>query len=257
MSGGAILSIEGVSKSFGGLMAVCNLSFEVPTGAIKAVIGPNGAGKSTLFNLITGLEPLSCGRLVLAGRHLNGLKPNRRAALGLARTFQTPQIFENMSVLENVLVGRHLHGKAGLFAALLYTGRSRREDLAMRSHCIKMLEKVGLADKADDDAGDLACGQLKLLEMARALALNPKLLLLDEFTAGLTRKETEHMMTIVRGIRDDGVTVLLVEHDMHLVMNLSDEIVVLNFGEKIGEGTPEEIQRDQQVIEVYLGTEVC
>ncbi|TRZ67459.1 MAG: ABC transporter ATP-binding protein [Rhodocyclaceae bacterium] len=256
MRGEVILSIAGVSKSYGGLMAVSNLSFQVRAGAIKAVIGPNGAGKSTLFNLITGLEAQLCGGIVFNGCHMKGLKPNRRAALGLARTFQTPQIFESMSVLENVLVGRHLRGKAGLFAALLYTGRSRREDLAMRDHCYQVLEKVGLAHKAHEDAGDLACGQLKLLEMARALALDPKILLLDEFAAGLTRQETEHMMTIVRGIRDEGVTVLLVEHDMHLVMNLSDEIVVLNFGEKIGEGTPEEIQKDERVIEVYLGTEV-
>ena len=256
MSVDAILSIEGVSKSFGGLMAVSNVSFQVPSGSIKAVIGPNGAGKSTLFNLITGLNPLLDGRIMFDGCELNALKPNRRAALGLARTFQTPQIFDHMTVLENVMVGHHVHGKAGLFAALFYTGRSRREDLAMRSHCFEVLEKVGLADKAHDDAGDLACGQLKLLEMARALALKPKVLLLDEFAAGLTRKETEHMMTIVRGIRDEGVTVLLVEHDMHLVMNLSDEIVVLNFGEKIAEGVPEEIQRDERVIEVYLGTGV-
>jgi branched-chain amino acid transport system ATP-binding protein len=255
MRGDAMLTIAGVSKSFGGLMAVSNLSFQVPAGAIKAVIGPNGAGKSTLFNLITGLEAQLSGDIVFNGRQMNGLKPNRRAAIGLARTFQTPQIFENMSVLENVLVGHHIKGKAGLFAALLYTGRSRREDEAMRTHCLMVLEKVGLADKAHDDAGDLACGQLKLLEMARALALDPKIVLFDEFAAGLTRKETEHMMTIVRGIRDEGVTVLLVEHDMHLVMNLSDEIVVLNFGEKIGEGTPEEIQKDQRVIEVYLGSE--
>jgi branched-chain amino acid transport system ATP-binding protein len=256
MRGEAILSIDGVSKSYGGLTAVSNLSFQVPAGSIKAVIGPNGAGKSTLFNLITGIEAPVSGSIVFDGCHMNGLKPNRRAALGLARTFQTPQIFENMSVLENVLVGRHLQGKAGLFAALFFTGASRREDLAMRNHCFKVLEKVGLADKAHEGAGDLACGQLKLLEMARALALDPKIVLLDEFAAGLTRKETEHMMTIVRGIRDEGVTVLLVEHDMRLVMNLSDEIVVLNFGEKIGEGTPEEIQRDEKVIEVYLGTGV-
>ena len=256
MRGEAILSIEGVSKSYGGLTAVSNLSFQVPAAAIKAVIGPNGAGKSTLFNLITGIEAPVSGGIVFDGCHMNGLKPNRRAALGLARTFQTPQIFENMTVLDNVLVGRHLHGKAGLFAALFFTGASRREDLAMRSRGFEVLEKVGLADKAHEEAGDLACGQLKLLEMARALALDPKIVLLDEFAAGLTRQETEHMMTIVRGIRDEGVTVLLVEHDMHLVMNLSDEIVVLNFGEKIGEGTPEEIQKDERVIEVYLGTEV-
>lgn len=251
-----MLSIEGVSKSYGGLMAVSNLSFEVPVGAIKAVIGPNGAGNSTLFNLITGLDSPLCGRIVFDGCQMNGLKPNRRAGKGLARTFQTPQVFTGMTVLENVLVGRHLHGKADLFAALFFTGGSRREDLAMRNHCFELLEKVGLADRAHENAEDLACGELKLLEMARALAMNPKIVLLDEFTAGLTRQETEHMMTIVRGIRDEGITVLLVEHDMHLVMNLSDEIVVLNFGEKIREGSPEEIQRDERVIEVYLGTEV-
>jgi branched-chain amino acid transport system ATP-binding protein len=252
----AILTIEEVSKSYGGLMAVSNLSFEVPAGAIKAVIGPNGAGKSTLFNLITGLEPLQSGHIVFDGCHVDGFKPNRRAGLGLARTFQTPQIFENMTVLENVLIGRHLQGKAGLWDALLYTGRSRREDLAMRNHCLEVLEKVRLIDKAHDGAGDLACGQLKLLEMARALAMEPKIVLFDEFAAGLTWEETEHMMSIVRGIRDEGVTVLLVEHDMHLVMNLCDEIVVLNFGEKIGEGSPEEIQQDERIIEVYLGSEV-
>lgn len=251
----SILSVERVSKSFGGLRAVSDLSFGVRAGAIKAVIGPNGAGKSTLFNLVTGLEQPQEGHIMFQGARMNGLPPNRRAALGLARTFQTPQVFENMTVLENVLVGRHLRGKAGLLDALLYTPRSRREDTTMRKHCLEVLEKVGLADKAHEDAGDLACGQMKLLEMARALALNPKILLLDEFAAGLTRMETTQMMEIVRGIRKEGVTVLLVEHDMHLVMNLSDEIVVLNFGEKIGEGTPEEIQNDKKVVEVYLGTE--
>ena len=255
MAGDAVLSIDSISKSFGGLRAVSNVSFDVRPGANKAVIGPNGAGKSTLFNLITGLESPQSGRILLGGSVVNGLKPNRRAALGMGRTFQTPQVFEGMSVLENILVGRHLHGTAGWFDALAHTGRSRREDAAMRQHCLRVLARVGLADRADEDAADLACGQLKLLEMARALALDPKVVLLDEFTAGLTHQETGHMMDIVRSVRDEGVTVLLVEHDMHLVMNLSDEIVVMNFGEKIAEGTPEEIQRNDRVIEVYLGTE--
>ncbi|MCL4182536.1 MAG: ABC transporter ATP-binding protein [Burkholderiaceae bacterium] len=256
MAGDAVLSIESISKSFGGLRAVSEVSFDVRPGAIKAVIGPNGAGKSTLFNLITGLESPLSGRIVMDGCILNGLKPNRRAALGMGRTFQTPQVFEGMSVLDNVLVGRHLHATSGWLDALAYTGRSRREEAAMREHCLEVLEKVGLADRAHEDAADLACGQLKLLEMARALALDPKVVLLDEFTAGLTHQETGHMMDIVRGVRDEGVTVLLVEHDMHLVMNLSDEIVVMNFGQKIAEGPPEEIQRDERVIEVYLGTEI-
>jgi len=250
------LSVDEVSKSFGGLTAISNLSFQVPERSIKAVIGPNGAGKSTLFNLITGIDSPSVGQIRLGGRVVNGLKSNRRAAMGMGRTFQTPQIFEGMSVLENVQVGCHLRGRAGWLDALLFTSRSRREEREMHDRCLEILEKVGLSDKANEGAGDLACGELKLLEMARALALSPQLLLLDEFAAGLTRNEAEHMMKLVREIRDDGVTVLLVEHDMHLVMNLSDEIVVLNFGEKIAEGTPEDIQRNERVIEVYLGTEV-
>ena len=255
MARAAALSIENVSKSFGGLLAVSSVSFDVRPGAIKAVIGPNGAGKSTLFNLIVGLEAPLAGRIVLEGSAVDGLKPHDRAALGMARTFQTPQVFENMSVLENVLVGRHRHGTTGWLDAFAFSARSRREEAAMRERCLALLERVGLADRADADAADLACGQLKLLEMARALALDPKVLLLDEFTAGLTRQENGHMMDIVRGVRDEGITVLLVEHDMHLVMNLSDEIVVMNFGEKIAEGSPEEIQRNERVIEVYLGTE--
>jgi len=251
-----LLSVDGVAKSFGGLMAISNLSFQVRERSIKAVIGPNGAGKSTLFNLITVIDSPSVGRIHLGGRVLNGLKPNRRAAMGMGRTFQTPQIFGEMSVLENVQVGCHLRARAGWLDALLFTSRSRREERKMHDRCVAILERVGLSDKANEGAGDLACGELKLLEMARALALGPQLLLLDEFAAGLTRNEAEHMMKLVREIRDDGVTVLLVEHDMHLVMNLSDEIVVLNFGQKIAEGTPEEIQRNEKVIEVYLGSEV-
>lgn len=250
-----LLSVDEVAKSFGGLMAISGLSFEVRERTIKAVIGPNGAGKSTLFNLITGIDSPSIGQITLGGRIVNGLKPNRRAAMGMGRTFQTPQIFGEMSVLENVQVGCHLRGRAGWLDALLFTSRSRREEQEMHERCVAILERVGLSDKANEGAGDLACGELKLLEMARALAMDPQLLLLDEFAAGLTRNEAEHMMKLVREIRDDGVTVLLVEHDMHLVMNLSDEIVVLNFGQKIAEGTPEEIQRNEKVIEVYLGSE--
>jgi len=253
---GVLLSIEEVSKRFGGLSAISKLSFQVRERSIKAVIGPNGAGKSTLFNLITGIDSPTAGCIRFGDRILTDLAPNRRAALGMGRTFQTPQIFGEMSVLENVQVGYHLRGRASWLDALLFTRRSRREELETRKRCLATLKKVGLADKADESAGDLACGELKLLEMARALAMGPRLLLLDEFAAGLTRGETEHMMNLVREVRDEGVTVLLVEHDMHLVMNLSDEVVVLNFGAKIAEGSPAEIQRNERVIEVYLGAEV-
>lgn len=251
-----LLSVDKIGKTFGGLSAISGLSFQVRERSIKAVIGPNGAGKSTLFNLITGIDAPTAGRVRLGDRDVTGMKPNRRAAMGMGRTFQTPQIFGEMSVLENVQVGYHLRGRATWLDALLYTNRSRREERETHERCLAILEKVGLSDKANEAACDLACGELKLLEMARALALGPRLLLLDEFAAGLTRAESEHMMGLVREIRDDGVTVLLVEHDMHLVMNLSDEIVVLNFGEKIAEGTPEEIQRNDRVIEVYLGAEI-
>jgi branched-chain amino acid transport system ATP-binding protein len=253
---GFLLSVDEVSKRFGGLSAISKLSFRVREGSIKALIGPNGAGKSTLFNLITGIDSPSAGQIRFDGLDVTDMVPNRRAALGMGRTFQTPQIFGEMSVLENVQVGYHLRGKASWFDALLFTRRSRREELHTRDLCAAVLEKVGLSAKSHEPAGGLACGELKLLEMARALAMGPRLLLLDEFAAGLTRAETEHMMALVQSVRAEGVTVLLVEHDMHLVMNLSDEIVVLNFGEKVAEGTPEEIRRNERVIEVYLGAEV-
>ncbi len=249
-----LLAVESLGKSFGGLTAVDGVSFAVPPRTITAVIGPNGAGKSTLFNLISGLERPSRGRIMFDGHDLGGLAPHRRATLGLARTFQTPQIFAGMTVLDNVMVGSHRHGRAGMLEALVRTRRSRREDDRLHARSLAQLERVGLADKADAPAGDLAFGQLKLLEMARALAVDPKLLLLDEFAAGLTRGEAEHMANIIRAVRAAGVTVLLVEHDMALVMRLSDSVVVLNFGEKIAEGPPATVQAMQQVIDVYLGS---
>jgi len=249
----SILRIQNLTKNFGGLLAVKNVSFDVAYGLIKAIIGPNGAGKTTLFDLITGLERPASGQIYFGGKDITRLKPYQRAAIGLSRTFQVPRIFENMSVLENVLIGRHMQGRAGLLDGLLNTRRSRKEDRAMRSYCLHLLEQVGLVDKAEEEAGNLPYGQIKTLEIARAMASEPKLLLLDECAAGLTPQEANEIAAIVDAVRGEGVTVLMVEHDMRLVMSLSDEIVVLNFGEKIAEGMPNEIQEDQKVIKVYLG----
>ena len=252
-----IISISHLSKNFGGVNAVFDISFDVPQGAIKAVIGPNGAGKSTLFNLITGIEAPTTGEILFKGQELNNMKPYQRAAIGLSRTFQTPQIFGNMTTLENVLVGRHLHGRSGLIGGLLSSSLSRRENREMKDYGLQLLERIGLVDKADELAENLPFGQLKLLEIGRALASEPKLMLLDEFAAGLNKNEADKIVSLVQDVRDEGLTMLVVEHHMRLVMNMSDEIVVMNFGKKIAEGTPHQIQQDRTVIDCYLGSSDC
>jgi ABC-type branched-subunit amino acid transport system ATPase component len=252
-----IISISNLSKNFGGVNAVNDMSFGVPQGAIKAVIGPNGAGKSTLFNLITGIEVPTTGEIRFKDQELNSMKPHQRAAIGLSRTFQTPQIFGNLTVLENILIGRHLHGRSGMIGGLLSTSRARRENREMKEYGLELLERIGLVDKTDELAENLGFGQLKLLEIGRALASEPKLMLLDEFAAGLNQNEADKIVALVQDVRDEGVTMLIVEHHMRLVMNMSDEIVVMNFGEKIAEGTPNQIQQNQTVIDCYLGSEDC
>lgn len=248
-----MLELQGVHKRFGGLHAVNDVSFQVAAGSIKAVIGPNGAGKTTLFNLIAGTLPVSAGRIIFQGQEIHSQKTYQIARLGMARTFQNIKLFHGMTALECVMVGRHTQSRAGFFAGMVSLPSTWREERAIRDRSLELLELLGIADLADADVTSLAFGQQRAVEMARALALEPKLLLLDEPAAGLNIYETAEVARLICTIRDMGITVLLVEHDMSLVMDISDEIVVLSFGSKLAEDTPTNIQKNEQVIKIYLG----
>ena len=250
---GILLRAEALNCYFDGLRAVADLSFEVRSGEIKAVIGPNGAGKSTLFNMIAGVTRPSSGRVFFDGLRIDGMPSFRRARLGIARTFQNLQIFREMTVLENVMTGRHMHGRAGLVTALLHGKTMRAENRAMAEAAIELLARFELDGKADMLAGDLSFGQAKVLELARALASEPRLLLLDEPAAGLPQTEAEHMGRIIATLNRDGMTVLLVEHNMRMVMSLSHDILVLNNGLRIAEGDVETVRRHPDVLAAYLG----
>ena len=248
-----LLEIRELSRSFGGLKAVNDVSFTVRAGAIKSVIGPNGAGKTTLFNLISGMLACDSGIVVQNGQDITGLQPHRIAELGISRTFQTTKLFSRMTVLENVMVGRHTRTKAGFLSGVLNLPWTWKEEREIRERSMELLDALGLADAAGELASNLPFGRQRLLEIARALATEPSLLMLDEPAAGLNIYETREMADLVLKIRGWGVTVLLVEHDMSLVMDISDQIVVLNYGRKVAEGEPSDIQRDPEVIRIYLG----
>lgn len=252
----ALLEVEGLGRSFGGVVALDRVSFRVMSGEIKAVIGPNGAGKTTLFNAISGILPPERGTVRFRGSEVTGMRPYKVGRLGISRTFQNLSLFEHMAVGENVMVGCHCRSRSGILASALRLPGQRAEERAIRATAKEKLDLVGLPNREEESVSALSFGQRRLVELARALATEPSLLLLDEPASGLNTKETEDLGAVIRRIRDNGVTILLVEHDMSLVMDISDSILVLNYGKPIAEGTPVAVRNDPEVIAIYLGGEL-
>lgn len=248
-----LLELHGVTRRFGGLIAVNELSMVVQQNTIHGLIGPNGAGKSTAFDLISGVQSLSGGRIALNGKDITRMSVQKRVKAGICRTFQTPKLFEKMTALEVVMTGRHIHGRMGILGSMFAVGAKRHDEQDIRDYAMRMIQRVGLEGEENSVVANLSYGKRRLVEIARALATEPHLLLLDEVASGLNPVETAAVAELIRSLAAENLTIVLVEHDMPFVMQLCHEITVLNFGSRIAGGSPEQISSDERVIEAYLG----